>query len=176
MAFMGPERRVPFRQNTFLIAASWGTPKEMSQHVVDEHEQQELLDRHGARERPPQHQDRQPGIEAEMTPQPLYEDPEYRAAGKLEGKVALITGGDSGIGRAVAILYAREGADVAIVYKDESEDAETTRRRVEELGRRCLAIAGDVGDEAFCRRTVEQTVRELGKLDILVNNAAEQHP
>jgi NAD(P)-dependent dehydrogenase (short-subunit alcohol dehydrogenase family) len=144
--------------------------------VVDEQEQQELLEEHGATERPPQHQERQPGIEAEMTPKPLDEDPEYRAAGKLEGKVALITGGDSGIGRAVAILYAKEGADVAIVYKDETQDAEKTRRRVEELGRRCVAMAGDVGDEGFCRQAVDRTVRELGKLDILVNNAAEQHP
>jgi NAD(P)-dependent dehydrogenase (short-subunit alcohol dehydrogenase family) len=111
-----------------------------------------------------------------MTPEPLDEDPQYRAAGKLEGKVALITGGDSGIGRAVAILYAKEGADVAIVYRDETQDAEKTRRRVEELGRRCVAIAGDVGDEGFCRQAVDRTVRELGKLDVLVNNAAEQHP
>ncbi|MDQ5853593.1 MAG: SDR family oxidoreductase [Chloroflexota bacterium] len=127
-------------------------------------------------QQPPQHQDRRPGIEAEMTPQPRSEDRTYRGSGKLQGKVALITGGDSGIGRAVAILYAKEGADVAVVYLNEHQDAEETKRQVEEEGRRCLLIAGDIGDEQFCRQAVEQTVRELGRLDILVNNAAEQHP
>jgi hypothetical protein len=127
------------------------------------------------KEFPPQHQDRQPGIEAEMDPKPLYDDPDYRGSGKLRDKVALITGGDSGIGRAVAIAFAKEGADVAIVYLDEHQDAEETKRLVAEKGRRCIAIAGDVGDEAFCRQAVEQTVRELSKLDILVNNAAQQY-
>ena len=127
-------------------------------------------------QQPPQHQDRRPGIEAEMTPQPRSEDRTYRGSGKLQGKVVLITGGDSGIGRAVAILYAKEGADVAVVYLNEHQDAEETKRQVEEEGRRCLLIAGDIGDEQFCRQAVEQTVRELGRLDILVNNAAEQHP
>jgi NAD(P)-dependent dehydrogenase (short-subunit alcohol dehydrogenase family) len=124
---------------------------------------------------PPQRQARQPGIEAEMTPRPRSEDESQRGSGKLDGKVALITGGDSGIGRAVALAFAREGADLAILYLDEHEDAEETRRGVEEKRRRCLLIAGDVGDEGFCREAVERTVRELGKLDILVNNAAEQH-
>ena len=124
---------------------------------------------------PPQHQARQPGIEAEMTPRPRAEDPAYRGSGKLDGKVALITGGDSGIGRAVAIAFAKEGADVAVAYLDEHQDAEETRRQVEDKGRRCLLIAGDVGDEEACRETVERTVRELGRLDVLVNNAAEQH-
>ncbi len=127
-------------------------------------------------QQPPQHQDRRPGIEAEMTPQPRSENRTYRGSGKLQGKVALITGGDSGIGRAVAILYAKEGADVAVVYLNEHQDAEETKRQVEEEGRRCLLIAGDIGDEQVCRQAVEQTVRELGRLDILVNNAAEQHP
>ncbi|MBX6353597.1 MAG: SDR family oxidoreductase [Thermoflavifilum sp.] len=125
---------------------------------------------------PPQHQDRQPGIESDMAPQPLAEDPQYKPAGKLSGKVAIITGGDSGIGRAVAIAFAKEGADVAIVYLNEHEDAAWTRDRVSALGRRCLTLAGDVGQPEFCRHAVEETVRAFGRLDILVNNAAEQHP
>jgi NAD(P)-dependent dehydrogenase (short-subunit alcohol dehydrogenase family) len=125
---------------------------------------------------PPQHQERRPGLETEMTPRPAADDPKYRACGKLAGKVALITGGDSGIGRAVAIFYAKEGADVAVVYLDEHKDAEETKRLVEAEGRRCLLIAGDIGDERFCKEAVDRTVRELGRLDILVNNAAEQHP
>ena len=127
-------------------------------------------------QQPPQHQDRRPGLETEMTPQPRAEDRAYRGSGKLQGKVALITGGDSGIGRAVAIVYAKEGADVAISYLNEHTDAEETRRQVEAEGRRCVMLAGDIGDEAFCREAVERTVNELGGLDILVNNAAEQHP
>jgi NAD(P)-dependent dehydrogenase (short-subunit alcohol dehydrogenase family) len=125
---------------------------------------------------PPQEQERQPGIESEMKPIPVAEDRRYQGSGKLNGKVALITGGDSGIGRAVAILYAKEGADVGIVYYDEHGDAEETRRQVAQEGRRCIAIAGDIGDEAFCSQAVQQTVRELGRLDILVNNAAVQFP
>jgi NAD(P)-dependent dehydrogenase (short-subunit alcohol dehydrogenase family) len=127
-------------------------------------------------QRPPQHQDRQPGRESAMTPRPKAESVEYRGSDKLRDRAALITGGDSGIGRAVAIAFAREGADVAIVYLDEHGDAEETRREVEHEGRRCVLLAGDIGDEAFCREAVEKTVRELGRLDILVNNAAEQHP
>jgi NAD(P)-dependent dehydrogenase (short-subunit alcohol dehydrogenase family) len=127
-------------------------------------------------QQPPQHQDRQPGVESEMTPRPRAEDHTYRGSGKLENKVALITGGDSGIGRAVAIAFAKEGADVAIAYLNEHGDAQETRALVDKEGRRCLAIAGDVGDEGFCRRVVQDTVREFGRLDVLVNNAAEQHP
>ncbi len=123
---------------------------------------------------PPQDQS-QPGIESEMIPAPEVVPPHYRGSGKLEGRVALITGGDSGIGRSVAVLFAMEGADSAIVYLEEHGDAEETRRMVEEQGRRCLTIAGDIGDEGFCREAVERTVAELGRLDILVNNAAEQH-
>ena len=125
---------------------------------------------------PPQQQDQRPGIESEMTPQPQAEDPKYRGSGKLSGKAALITGGDSGIGRAAAIMFAKEGADVSIVYLNEHSDAEETKSQVEAEGRRCILIAGDIGQEAFCREAVQQTVSELGKLDILINNAAEQHP
>lgn len=125
---------------------------------------------------PPQHQDQQPGHESEMTPQPKSDDPQYRGSGKLQGKVALITGGDSGIGRAVAIAFAKEGADVAIMYLNEHDDAKQTKQMVEEQGRRAVAIAGDIGDESFCQQAVQQAVDEFGKLDILVNNAAEQHP
>jgi NAD(P)-dependent dehydrogenase (short-subunit alcohol dehydrogenase family) len=127
-------------------------------------------------QRPPQQQSRQPGLETAMSPRPQSERPEQGGSGKLRDKVALITGGDSGIGRAVAIAYAKEGADTVIVYLNEHEDAKETKRLVEREGRRCLLIAGDVGDERFCRDAVEQTVREFGRLDILVNNAAEQHP
>ncbi len=125
---------------------------------------------------PPQQQDQRPGIEAEMTPRPQAEDEQYRGSGKLRGKVAIITGGDSGIGRAVAIAFAKEGADSAVVYLNEHQDAQETKRLVEDEGRRCLLIAGDVGDESFCRQAVQQTVDEFGRLDILVNNASEQHP
>jgi NAD(P)-dependent dehydrogenase (short-subunit alcohol dehydrogenase family) len=127
-------------------------------------------------QRPPQHQDQRPGIESEMKPRPKAEDQNYQASGKLRDKVALITGGDSGIGRAVAILFAKEGADIAIVYYNEHDDARDTQREVEQEGRKCLLIAGDIGDEAFCKKAVEQTVQKLGKLNCLVNNAAEQHP
>jgi NAD(P)-dependent dehydrogenase (short-subunit alcohol dehydrogenase family) len=124
---------------------------------------------------PPQRQS-QPGIEREMTPEPDSTRPEYQGSGKLAGKVALISGGDSGIGRAVAVLFAREGADVAIGHlAEEDTDAAETVKLVEAEGRRCLTLPGDVGQEAFCRQAVERTVRELGRLDILVNNAAEQH-
>ncbi len=111
-----------------------------------------------------------------MTPKPKTDDRHYRGSGKLSGRVALITGGDSGIGKAVALFYAKEGADIAIVYLNENEDAEETKRLVEAEGRRCLAIAGDIGDEQFCQQAIDQTVETLGHLDILVNNAAEQHP
>ncbi len=117
-----------------------------------------------------------PGIEAEMSDKPKEEKDSHRGSGKLANQVAIITGGDSGIGRAVAIAFAKEGADVAVMYLNEHEDAQETQRLVEEKGRRCLLIAGDVGDENFCRESVGRTVDNFGKLDILVNNAAEQHP
>ena len=133
--------------------------------------------RRASRPKPPfpkQSQPR-PGIEAKMTPRPAFMAPEYRGAGRLAGKVALITGGDSGIGRAVAVLYAREGADVAIVYmKAEQQDADETKSAIENEGGRCLLIPGDVRRSEFCARAVEQTVNELGRLDVLVNNAAYQ--
>jgi NAD(P)-dependent dehydrogenase (short-subunit alcohol dehydrogenase family) len=124
---------------------------------------------------PPQAQ-AMPGRESQMQPRPKADDEKYKGSDKLLGRRALITGGDSGIGRAVAIFYAKEGADVAIVYLSEHEDAEETKRQVEKYGRRCLLIAGDIGDENFCREAVKRTVDALGGLDILVNNAAEQHP
>jgi len=123
---------------------------------------------------PAQHQEK-PGLEYKLRPRPQYRAPAYRPAHKLRGLAALITGGDSGIGRAVAVLYAREGADVAIVYlKPEQEDAEETRAAVEAEGRRCLLLPGDVQSPDFCDEAVERTVRALGRLDILVNNAAYQ--
>ncbi|WP_404290629.1 SDR family oxidoreductase [Microvirga sp. RSM25] len=124
---------------------------------------------------PPQVQDQQPGRETEMNPRPDYE-PRYPGSGRLNGKVALITGGDSGIGRAAAVLFAREGADLAILYLNEGEDAQETKRLIEREGRSCLTIAGDVGDPDFCRSAVDQAIQRFGKLDVLVNNAAEQHP
>ena len=124
---------------------------------------------------PPQEQKRQPGIESEMHPRPDSEDEGRTSARRLVRRRALITGGDSGIGRAVAIAFAKEGAEVAIVYLDEHGDAEDTRREIEEEGGRCLSLAGDIGDPEFCREAVDRTVEELGGLDILVNNAAEQH-
>jgi NAD(P)-dependent dehydrogenase (short-subunit alcohol dehydrogenase family) len=124
---------------------------------------------------PPQVQDQQPGQETEMNPRPDYE-PRYPGSGRLKGKVALITGGDSGIGRAAAVLFAREGADLAILYLNESKDAQETKRLIEREGRSCLTVAGDVGDPNFCRSAVDQAIQRFGKLDVLVNNAAEQHP
>jgi NAD(P)-dependent dehydrogenase (short-subunit alcohol dehydrogenase family) len=126
-------------------------------------------------QQPPQEQQQQPGLSSEMTPQPRDRAEGYLAAGKLEGKVALITGGDSGIGRSVAVHYAKEGADVAIVYLNEHEDAQETKSLIEAEGRTCLLIAGDIGEPQFCRDAVQQCVEQLGGLNILVNNAAEQH-
>jgi NAD(P)-dependent dehydrogenase (short-subunit alcohol dehydrogenase family) len=125
---------------------------------------------------PPQHQDHQPGSEAAMRPQPESRARDYKASGKLKGKIALITGGDSGIGRAVAVMYAKEGASVVIAYLDEHQDAEETRRLVEAEGRECVTIAGDVGDPAFCKKMVDTALSSFGKLDIVVNNAAQQFP
>jgi NAD(P)-dependent dehydrogenase (short-subunit alcohol dehydrogenase family) len=123
-----------------------------------------------------QHQDRQPGIEAEMDPKPEYIKNTYKSAGKLTGKIALITGGDSGIGRAVSVHFAEEGADLTIVYLNENEDAEETRLLVEAAGHKCMLIKGDVKDATFCKSAVEKTVEAYGKLNILVNNAGMQFP
>jgi NAD(P)-dependent dehydrogenase (short-subunit alcohol dehydrogenase family) len=120
-------------------------------------------------------QPHQPGDEASMRPQPQDEMKDYLAAGKLQGKVALVSGGDSGIGRATAVGFAKEGADVSIIYLEEDEDAQKTQSLIEAEGKRCLLFRGDVGDEAFCGRIVAKCVAEFGRLDILVNNAGEQH-
>ena len=125
---------------------------------------------------PAQHQDQQPGLETLMNPKPIAEDPASTGSAKLKGKVAIITGGDSGIGRAVSIAYAKEGADVVIAHVNEHDDALETKARVEQLGHRCLVVAGDMGDETFCQQVVNQTLQMFGKIDILVNNAGEQHP
>jgi len=134
-----------------------------------------MVDYPGQKDRPPQHQDRQPGREHEMVPEPVYIRSDYRGSGKLTGKIALITGGDSGIGRAVAVHFAREGASVAIVYLEEDRDASETLRLVEEEGQKGILIAGDVGEKAFAEEAVHKTLETFGHLDILVNNAAEQH-
>jgi NAD(P)-dependent dehydrogenase (short-subunit alcohol dehydrogenase family) len=125
---------------------------------------------------PPQHQRRQPGREHKMRPRPRAEDEKHRGTGKLQDKVAIITGGDSGIGRAVAIAFAKEGAHISVVYLEEQRDANETKRLVEEHGAKCLLTKGDVGQEEFCRKAIAQTVEEFGGVDVVVNNAAEQHP
>jgi NAD(P)-dependent dehydrogenase (short-subunit alcohol dehydrogenase family) len=125
---------------------------------------------------PPQHQNKQPGVEAEMNPQPVSIDPNYKGSGKLKNKTAIITGGDSGIGKSVSIYFAKEGADIVIVYLNEHQDAEETKKRIEAEGKKCLLMAGNIGDEAFCQEVIKKTIDQFGKIDILVNNAAEQHP
>ncbi|MCM3110471.1 SDR family oxidoreductase [Lederbergia lenta] len=125
---------------------------------------------------PKQEQDHQPGVETKMNPEPESVNASYKGSGKLAGKIAIITGGDSGIGKSVAVYFAKEGADIAIFYLEEDKDAETTKELVEQEGRRCLLIRGDVGQESHCINSIEQVKKEFGKIDILVNNAGEQHP
>jgi NAD(P)-dependent dehydrogenase (short-subunit alcohol dehydrogenase family) len=125
---------------------------------------------------PPQHQSHQPGLQDVMHPEPREVDRQYRGSGKLRDKTAIITGGDSGIGRAVASCFAKEGADVAIVYLTEEADARESQKLVEQEGRQCLLIKGDVGKQAFCRNVAADVVDRFGRLDILINNAGEQHP
>ncbi|BDS07150.1 NAD(P)-dependent oxidoreductase [Oceaniferula spumae] len=126
--------------------------------------------------RPAQNQDRQPGRESEMEPLPEYENPDLKGSDRLKGKVALITGGDSGIGRAIAVAFAREGADVAIVYIEEDADAKKTAELVSEKGRTCLNLKCDISKQKNCEKAVNDTVEKFGRLDVLINNAAEQHP
>jgi NAD(P)-dependent dehydrogenase (short-subunit alcohol dehydrogenase family) len=144
-----------------------------SRRKQTEHAMQAGARRYPEPQLPAQHLEK-PGHEDDLKLAPMYDAPHYKGSDKLLDKVALITGGDSGIGRAVAVLFAREGADVAIVYLDEHDDAETTRRAVESEGRRCIVISGDVAKAKFCQAAVKRTVKELGRLDILVNNAAFQ--
>ncbi|MGG1911348.1 SDR family oxidoreductase [Priestia megaterium] len=125
---------------------------------------------------PPQHQQTQPGIEKDMHPIPTSIAPDYKASGKLQNKVAVITGGDSGIGRSVAYHYAKEGANVVVTYLNEHDDANETKKQVERMGASCLLLADDIGDEHFCQEVISKAIQTFGKIDILVNNAAEQHP
>lgn len=125
---------------------------------------------------PPQHQNQQPGVEGEMKPAPIHVDESYKGSNKLHNKVAIISGGDSGIGRSVAIYFAKEGADVVVSYLNETNDAEETKQFVLAEGRQCLLIQGDIGDEEICTNIVNETISAFGKIDIVVNNAAEQHP
>lgn len=124
---------------------------------------------------PPQHQDKQPGMEYLMTPKPIFNNPYYRASGKLYNKVAIITGGDSGIGRATAIGFAKEGASVVIAYYDEHKDAKYTKEFIEGIGGKCLLLSGDIKDTNFCDKIIEETIKTFGKVDILVNNAGVQY-
>jgi NAD(P)-dependent dehydrogenase (short-subunit alcohol dehydrogenase family) len=135
-----------------------------------------VAQRAAVKKQPAQHQSTQPGHESRMFPQPEYVKPDYMPSQKLLGKVALITGGDSGIGRAVAIAYALEGADVVIQYLNEDDDARRTKQLVERSGGECMLVTGDLSDPGFCSALVERTVRHFGRLDVVVNNAAEQHP
>lgn len=125
---------------------------------------------------PPQVQTKQPGTETLMDPKPISDNKTYKASGKLKGKVALITGGDSGIGKAIAVTFAKEGADVAIAYLDEHQDGAATKQTIEENGCSCMLFSGDIGDESICKKLVDEVIGKYKHLDIIINNAAEQHP
>lgn len=125
---------------------------------------------------PPQHQSKQPGIESKMHPKPIYLDPQYQGAGKLEGKIAVITGGDSGIGKAVACYFAKEGADIFIHYLNEHEDAKEVEDIIKNLGRKCWLNYGNLQNYSECQKLIDKALSTCGKIDILVNNIAEQHP
>ncbi|WP_420537012.1 SDR family oxidoreductase [Garciella nitratireducens] len=122
-----------------------------------------------------QTQQKQPGVESMMNPIPITENPKYKGSNQLQDKVAVITGGDSGIGKAVAIAFAKEGANIVIVYLDEHEDAKNTKNMIESIGKKCLLIAGDVGHNGFCKEVIQKVIQQFGKIDILINNVAEQH-
>ena len=126
-------------------------------------------------QREPQSQSKQPGIESKMKPKPQFEDPHYKGSDKLKNKVAIITGGDSGIGRAIAVYFATEGADIVFSYLNEDKDAEATKKIIEKRGRKCFMKAGDIGDPVFCKKLTDEAMKAFNKIDILVNNAAEQH-
>jgi NAD(P)-dependent dehydrogenase (short-subunit alcohol dehydrogenase family) len=155
------------REERRVLHGTPDAPAEAAAEAQERYEEQQRM-------RPPQKQESPPGEQSKMIPVPDCGERSYRGSGKLEGKKAIITGGDSGIGRAIAIAFAREGADVALVYLSEHNDARETGRYVQESGRQCLYFDGDVGDEEFCRETVEMTARQLGGLNIIVNNAAVQ--
>ena len=123
---------------------------------------------------PPQHQNVQPGMEYLMMPKPVFDNPNYKASGKLLGKVVIITGGDSGIGRAVAVLFAKEGANLVIAYFNEDQDANYTKQYVERLGAKCLLLKGDIKDRSFSKQIIKETLNTFGKIDILINNAGVQ--
>ena len=124
----------------------------------------------------PQHQNKQPGLEYLMNPPPIFDDPNYKGSNKLTNKVSVITGGDSGIGRAISVAFAKEGSHIVIVYLDEHKDAIDTKNYVESLGRKCILFSGDIKDEKFCSQVIENTISKFGHLDILVNNAGVQYP
>ncbi|CQR47007.1 General stress protein 39 [Paraliobacillus sp. PM-2] len=125
---------------------------------------------------PKQQQNRQPGLEIDMDPKPIFDNGNYQGSGKLNNKVAVITGGDSGIGRAVSLYFAKEGANIAIIYYDEHQDAEETKKKIEKEGASCLLISGDIADSTFCKNAVEQVIKKFKSIDVLVNNAAVQYP
>ena len=124
---------------------------------------------------PEQSQDEQPGMEYKMTPLPIFDNPNYKGSGKLNGKVAIVTGGDSGLGRACSIAFVKEGASVVIVYYNETRDAMDTKEYIDKLGGECLLIKGDITDHNFCKKIVRDTINKYGKIDILVNNAGVQY-